>query len=562
AKIEARDIVAASGMLPWAVPETDPRAVVALFVNENNGVVFDYQTLALNDDPNLPWSEWSTAALQEQIFLGSGNENTGVVILVSKEDPTPGTTGTLATICNQAPSLVACYGGATQTSGLSFIHAYNGGFNGTRASPQARQVELFATGCSVLDLSAAYFTLDGGPLCSATVQAVIDFGVTGDPRPLSAACASVNGYTWSPGGIGGTRGTWTGSVNLPADSGRTSTTLNLSWSSGQREQGSSGNCANNQPNSGTLQKVAAPFVANSASGPVEYLKLTATHADGVPVGDANSVELNDPTNQSYNYVVTVGLPKPLSIANYSDPPLILRLGSRPGSQNQAFNCDNGIQYRDEITNGCQTTYRENFADLDGDGDKEWRNFFCTGYTNQNLPPSTFNPIPPADCIRPETGDMNGQQRDGLHARFETPCTSNNWPDTQAEADIFFGPNGGGYGNDPRYVTLLVVDDTAFQSSGSSTYFPIKYFAGFYVTGWDLQRNQTFGCPDIDGPSGPYKGNDCHPTYGCGYDDYGTDDNADVWGYFVDIVAYSGSGVPGDLCAFGVDPAACVAVLVE
>jgi len=557
AKIEARDIQAQSGMLPWAVPETDPRAVAALFVNEDDGSVFDYQMLMQNEDPLLPWTEWSTTALQEQIVLDSGRENTGVVILVSKEDPTPATTGTLSTICNQAPSLVACYGGSSQTSGISFIHAYKGGYNGSLKGPQARQVELFAVNCSAADLSAPYFTLDGG--CSATIQAVIDFGVTGDPQP-APTCALVEGMKWTPAGPDSSRGVWTGSVSLAAASGRNQ--VNLQAYTGPRRNGTCGN-PGQHPNNPVLNKVAVPYVATGTagqrSGPVQYLKLKASHADGTPVGDANSVERNDPGNQSYNYVVTVGLPKPLSIANYADPPLPLRLGGPSGSQNQAWDCDDQIQYRIEIEKGCQTTYRENFADLDGDGDKEWRNFFCTGYSNTDLPPQTFDPVPPPDCIRAEPGDKEGQQRDGLHDRFETPCTSNNWPDTQAEADIFFGPNGGGYGDDPRYVTLIVADDTAFPGPGNSDdKFPVKYFAGFYVTGWDLQQNQTEGCPDIDGP-GPYKGNDCHPIYGCSDD---KNDNGDVWGYYVEIVAFSGAGVPGDLCAFGVDPAACVAILVE
>ena len=60
AKIEIRKLEAESGMLPWAVPEIDPRSVWALFVNEDTGVVFDHQELTLQDDPNLPWSEWAT----------------------------------------------------------------------------------------------------------------------------------------------------------------------------------------------------------------------------------------------------------------------------------------------------------------------------------------------------------------------------------------------------------------------------------------------------------------------------------------------------------------------
>jgi hypothetical protein len=220
AKIEARDIEAMSGMLPWAVPEIDPRAVVALFVNEDTGIVFDSQQLILSDDPDLPWSEWRTAVGQEPVTFDGVNDNTGVVILISKNDPTPATGGTLASVCNQAPRLVVCHGGSTATSGLSFIHGYNGGRNGTMESPQARQVELFDTGCSADDLSAPYFTLDGG--CSAAVRAVIDFGVEGDPT-VAPTCALVDGMIWSPDPPGSpppNLGFWTGSIALPAGSGR------------------------------------------------------------------------------------------------------------------------------------------------------------------------------------------------------------------------------------------------------------------------------------------------------------------------------------------------------
>jgi len=558
ARIEIRDLESARGMLPWAVPEIDPKAVVALFVDEDTGAVFDYQELMANDVPTLPWSEWSTSVGQEQIVLDGNRDNTGVVILISKNDPTPVTTGTLAAICGQDPGLVACYGGASPTSGLSFIHGYNGGFTGAINSPQARQVELFASGCSAADLSAAYFTLDGD--CSAAVQAVIDFGVTGDPRPLSAACASVNGFTWSDGGLGGSLGTWTGSVGLPEGSGRQ--TVNLNWSAGRRPQGRSGNCHPNQPNSDTLQKVAAPYVANSASGPVQYLKLTATHADGTPVGDANSVEKNDPSNTQYNYTVTVGLPKPNQIGNYTDPPLLLRMASPSGSQNRAWDCDDNIRFEDEITNGCQTAYIENYRDVDGDGDKEWNNILCNGWGPTNLPPASFDPNPRPDCVITETGDKTGQLRDGLHDRLETPCYPNNWPDDAVEFAEFVGPNGSAYGSDPRYVTLIITDDTAFTGSGNEA-LPIKYFAGFYVTGWDYHQIQSPGCPDPDGPSGPLKGNDDHPIYGPvgSYND--SLDNGDVWGYFVDIVVFSSDGDPSDdLCTFGEDPAACIAILVE
>lgn len=564
ARIEIRDLESQIGVLPWAVPEIDPKAVVALFVNEDTGAVFDYQELMSNDIPTLPWSEWSTSTGQERVVLDGGRDNTGIVILVSKNDATPVVTGSLAAICGQDPGLVGCYGGSTQTSGISFIHAYNGGYNGSLTSPQPRQVELFATGCSAADLSAPYFTLDGG--CSAVVQAVIDFGVAGDPRDLPT-CALVEDMTWSAGGLDDSRGTWTGSVPLTAASGRNP--LNIRTQTGPEVKKNKPPVCDQRPNNPVLNNVAVPYVATDdigeRSGPVQYLKLTAKHADGTAVGDANSVERNGFGNDYYNYTVTVGLPKPNSIGNYTDPPLLLRMASPSGSQNQAWDCDKNIRFEDEIKDGCRTTYIENYRDTDGDGSKEWNNLLCAGWGTGNLPPPTFNgPSPyPSDCVITETGDKTGQLRGGLKSRFESPCVDNNWPDNATEAANFFGPDGGGYGNDPRYVTLIITDDTAFTGSGNEA-LPIKYFAGFYVTGWDLANgngpNSTNGCPDPDG-AGPRKGNDSHPIYGSSYAQ--SLDNGDVWGYFVDIVVFSSSGTPSeDLCVFGSEPAACIPTLVE
>ena len=558
AKVEIFDLESARGMLPWAVPEIDPAMVAALFVNENNGVVFDWQYMDEADDLSLPWSEWITQPGQEPVTFGGANDRTSVVILVSKNDQTPSTTGTLGQICTQDPGLVACYAGSGQTSGLSFIHAYDGGSAGTLASPVIREVELDAAGCSAADLSSPYFTLDGG--CSAFVQAVIDFDVSGDPTQ-HPQCARVPGYTWTSGGLGGPLGHWEGTMSLPADSGRQE--LDLGWTSGPRNASVCGN-PNQQPNSGSFNVVAAPYIADSASGPVQYLKLQAYNDPGcnplTVMGDANSVEKDD-----YCYRVQVGLPKPHSVENYTDPPVLLRF-SALGSQSQVFDCDSGVNQKDEIRAGCQTYYTENYVDPDGPTGPlpaQWNNFLCNGWGVGNLPPPTFGPGPspyPSDCVITQTGNVVSQ-RQGVHERFELPtCVPNNWPDDATEASVFFGPDGGGYGSDKRYVTLIITDDTAFQSPGNHP-LPIKYFAGFYVTGWDYHAQQSPGCPDPDGP-GPLKGNDDHPIYGPLPYQHSLDDG-DVWGYFVDIVVFSSEGEPSEHhCNFGGDPAACVARLVE
>ena len=76
--------------------------------------------------------------------------------------------------------------------------------------------------------------------------------------------------------------------------------------------------------------------------------------------------------------------------------------------------------------------------------------------------------------------------------------------------------------------------------------PVKYFAGFYATGWDIGP-QNSGCPD----------NDPHPL-GFGR----KKDDGDVWGHFVNNVIFSAMGRENDeLCNFD-EVGTCIAVLVE
>ena len=229
-------------------------------------------------------------------------------------------------------------------------------------------------------------------------------------------------------------------------------------------------------------------------------------------------------------------------------------------------CDSNRNFVEEISSGCKTVYKENYVDPDGLGPQppQWNNILCTGWGPTNLAPPTYGPGPspyPSDCVITETGDKTGQLRDGLHERLETPCYDNNWPNDAAGLADFVGPKGSAYGTDPRYVTLIITDNTAFTGSGSDP-LPIKYFAGFYVTGWDYHPLQSPGCPVGDGV-GPPEGDDPHPIYGTQGTYNHNLDNGDVWGYFVDVVVFSGAGTPGpNKCAFGAEPAACVAVLVE
>jgi hypothetical protein len=553
ARVEIHQVLEQSGMLPWAVPEPDPAAVVALFVNEDSGSV-QAQRLSKADDPNLPFLEWSTSPPGDPFHVSKvdlQSENTGVVILVSKTDPVPSIGGSLSQICSQSPGLVACYAGSGNQDGLTFIHGWSDS-PGTPAAPQIRDVSVLNQTCE--DLSAPYFLMTGD--CQLGVRAILDFGSNPlfDPRTATVrldapGCNRRNGCSMAYSGVGaGSETIWLTTQNAQFSDdffGRSSFSLQVTtvFPAGQTHDVTFPNVAHPYVAApAVLQGNQAPPATNS--GPVEYVKLTSADPG---VLDANSRNTGDPPLASE--IVTVGLTKPFQVESPLAKPVVLRVASPSGSQNQAFDCDTGINFQGEIANGCQTTYRENYHDWNGDGLNEWRDILCTNYPNgTGLPPPTFLPNPVPDCVRVETGDKIGQFRQGLTTRLKNPsCAPNNWPQDPADFHDFFAHHD--FANDPRYVTLIVTDYGTFMSQGSSQAVPVKYFAGFYITGWDKTGNNP-DCAD----------NEPHPWYPAGYRK--SLDNGDVWGHFINVVLFSASGTPDDeLCNFD-QVGTCIAVLVK
>ena len=166
------------------------------------------------------------------------------------------------------------------------------------------------------------------------------------------------------------------------------------------------------------------------------------------------------------------------------------MASPSGSQNQAFDCDKGINFAQEIEDGCKTTYGVNYDDWSTpkDGIDEWADIFCDRYGVGDLPPDSTINNPAPICVAVETGDKIGQFRQGLDKRFETPtCYQNNWPkdtppagrgpEDEAALKEFFTKYD--FANDPRYVTLVITDSggsrrratTRFRSSTSRFYAP-------------------------------------------------------------------------------------------
>jgi hypothetical protein len=146
------------------------------------------------------------------------------------------------------------------------------------------------------------------------------------------------------------------------------------------------------------------------------------------------------------------------------------------------------------------------------------------------PPSGVPAADPADCIASQNGNF---QQSAVTDMWASPCgdTPNNW---YTAVNNFEAPDL----DDPRWIPLFIVDETAFTLSGKK-YYPIRRFGGFYVT-----AGSGMNCPGDD-PPGNLSG------------------KRTIFGHFVSyIIPTFGDVIPSDdLCSF-TDGGACVVSLVE
>jgi hypothetical protein len=493
ARVEILEVEGARGVLPIGVPEVDPRFVGVLFVNEDavnpNSAIVGRSLLDDVDEATLPPGDplqsmgvWRKDNITPVNL--NGNESFSVIVVASRNASFSIAGSNLASICGQADT--RCYGGSGQSDGISFIHSYTGAGAGTATVPIVRDVTL-SGGCPE-DYSAPYFNEVGG--CPLGITATIDFGTGAiDPtRPVAAGgvCAEVSS---SPGGaLTYSGGAWSGFFTPSIESGQNP--VDLSWSTD-----TNGGCNGPNNGSGSFPEVAKPFVGDESplnSGPVKYLTVEFTSgglANSVGGGAANNLE------------VTVGLFPPLrDTPILTAPPIPLRFGFGP-SQTQALDCGSGSGpngWRGKMVEGCDP-YQIN-----------QRNGSC----------ATPYPVPP-DCIDSQNGNYNNK---GVEDAFASPCTPNNWDGATLPPP-----------DDPRWISLFIVDEVAFTSPGKKTY-PIRRFGGFYVTAGD-----GMGCPG-DVPS--------------------TVRRTELWGHFVTYVTPRFDAIPRDeLCQFGFG-SLCAPVLVE
>ena len=275
-------------------------------------------------------------------------------------------------------------------------------------------------------------------------------------------------------------------------------------------------------------------------GRCDYLKLGFR-----TLADATSHPFSTRTRATAATIGALSLPsasgRPLKIEDPLTPPLLLRVASPSGSQNQAFDCDKSVQLPDGDRDRLRDHVRAQLRRLDepeGRSSRSGRDILCDTYNVADLPPVAIVNDPTPDLRRgrrPATRSASSAR--AFKARFETPtCWTNNWPrDT--------GPPGHDPTDDAAIKTFFTDVSTSrtiratSRSSSPTTDVPgsratirsrSKYFAGFYATGWDVV-GQVKPCLD----------NDPHPWYGSTYRK--SLDNGDVWGHFVNIVKFSSAG---------------------
>ncbi len=519
ARVRIQQKESSQGSLPVGVPDNNPLSAAAIFVDESNGnAVRAIEPLTkvgpttLNGQSLVEWTGSASA-------VNIDSARTGVIIAMSGlASWTP--SGTLGQICDQP--LVECYEGADvgPWTGLSYIHGYSTTGVGTPLAPIVRDTILYNQGCS--DGSGPYFLLNAG--CTVGVKASIDFGpVTrpdGDPsQPVAQggllAEVKVDGWGCPNSGqnpkgcvmtyntTGANAGYWTTNGPsyplMPADG--IAHSIDLNW----KTAASSAH---------TFTSMQRSFSAGTGtSGPVEYITVSEIGPG------ANSLAFG-----SHNLSVTIGVKSSLqrNTQNLNDPPVALKVVG--GSQNQALDCEDGKNLRDELATGCAWSYTINQGTP------------CPPY-------NSFNANGTWDCVRTQTGGQNGQAYQGMLERTQggsnTCINPINWRDVDGDGKVSI-PEDIPLG-DPRIVPVFVTPFGSFNGSGNNVV-PVVNFATFYVTGFSASGNgggQGDPCPGAT------------PVPGGGY----------IMGHFIKYVDSINTGGGGSVCdfnAFGT----CVAVLTQ
>lgn len=514
ARVSIQQLETSNGALPLGVPDTNPRAARAYFVDEATGAILGSTPLTRTGSSN-GLNVWDNAGAPLPVTFAGGVADVGVVIALG---------GATSTTCGQA--LVTCYdaGAATATSGVPgqgivHIRGWSGAGSGLQPNndPVLRDVVLVPGTCT-----DAYFSAPAST-CTIGVRATADFGAVNGVDQTTAVGATL---TAKAGGVSypmtynSATKVWTSQTTIPVAPSAGPIPITIDWAEtigtlhgNVCKTGNGNKCA------GSFGVVQRSFGASDArSGSIKAAQVVESGVAGI-----NSVERCSAVQASctHNLVVRIGVAGSLGNASsVNDPIVALRIIG--GSQNQSLDCDPArSQLKDELANGCGPTYGVNH-----------------GTACPSSPSTLWATTQPWRCVAVQTGSATNQVPAGMNQRIlgiDKPavCTSpNHWsqyPNIPRD--------------DPRYLQVFLTPFGSFSGSGSTTV-PVTDFAEFYVTGWTGQGSG-FN----------------NPCQGRGDDPVPNNDPGTIVGHFVKYIANVSQGTGGascDMTAFG----ACIAVLTR
>jgi hypothetical protein len=435
ARVTIQSLLRASGALPVAVPDIDPKVGRVFFIDETDGTVLASTPLTKTGfDNTTGLATWDNATAPASVSVNSAR--IGVRVALG---------GGSSTTCGD--NLVECYD-LGSSNGIVFVRGYS--TSGSAAPPNppiARDVTLFSGSCP-----DPYFNVLGAS-CSFGVNAQVDFGgVSPTQTKVSAVVGGTERQLQYDAGLGKWVSTSAGNSFFTAGPAGGPISVELKWEVNAPVTIGGNNCTTTGGNKckGTFGIVQRTFSGSIArSGPIELAKISEGGFYG-----ANSFALGT----SHDLVVRIGIKGNLQEAqSVSDPLVELRVTG--GSQNQSIDCDPNLpNLRDEISQGCAPLYSIN--------------------TGTACPPTatTLWATPePWNCVAVQTGGAVGQLEQGMRNRIlggSSSCVSpNNWssfPNLPPD--------------DPRIVPVFVTPFGTFQGSGNEVV-PVSNFATFYVTGW-------------------------------------------------------------------------------
>lgn len=488
ARVEILERTTATGSMPVAINDLNPKAIEAYFVDEATGEQLTFggkpaATALTYRKPNGALAVWSSNEL-EPYPVEVTRPGIGVRIAISGRSSL---TGNMSVDCGQ--SLVICYDASASKTGILHIQGWSGNGTASATGPIVREVALQPGTCG-----DGYFSAPRSS-CEIGINAVVGFG--SEAPPEGATVKALIGKSSYPLKYSSTTKLWSSSaVALEAAAG----SLEVNLSVTDKAMGGSKGAK-------TFSNVQRSYTAReSTSGPIQAAFLLTEK--GVPDADSFRMCESGYTTCTHKLVVLVDITGTLQDAQSVSDPIYTMRFDNTGSQNQSVDCkasNGGTTYWEMLAYGCEGTYGIN--------------------PTLTCPDTTSTVI---DCVPPATGNKQNQVAKGMNQRIlgstqPTECTSpNHWKEftfVNGVPDVAPG--------DPRVVTVFITPYGSFGGSGASSEFPVADFATFYVTGWQASG---------EGFANPCQGKGDDPA------EPGT-----VVGHFIKYVETAPTGSGGSFC---------------